>query len=210
MAQLYLMIVLWLITLFVALYQLPQSRPHFAILFPSEKKLLVSVGTASITGTFDTSSVALVELMEKVERNKYIEVSTKEQKEKFALQVREMFPKQFILERISVKVSRVRGEARSLAYRFSLEDDIDLRKFWNSIAFREILAAVYDTKALGSEVMLTGWLRKSTPVADPRYRENFRDKFSFAVFLAPGLNTFYLRALSPQGKPVAFDSVTFL
>ncbi len=209
MNNLHLTIFSWLMTVFVASDQLPQSQPGFAVLFPSEKKLLVSVSAASITGAFDTLSVALVELMEKVEQSKYIEVSTKEQKENFAKQVRGMFSNQFLLERVSVKLSRIRSEASSLEHRFSLAEEMGLRKFWNSTAFREILAAVYDNKVLGSEVILQGWSKKSTPVAGQRYREKFKDTFAFSVFLAPGLNTFYLRALSPDGKIVAFDSVTF-
>ncbi len=187
---------------------LTPDRP-LTILFPPQGKLLVSTGAASISGNIDLSRVAVVELLESAEMNKRIEVSTKEQKENFAKHVRAMFPDNIIAGHIAVRFSHVRTGEQRKEYRFSLNEEVDLRKFWNSTAFREILALAYDQRVLDAQVVLSGWLKRTTVVSSIEHQQRFGNHFFYSVSLSPGMNIFYLQAKAANGKPVAFDSVAF-
>lgn len=188
---------------------LQASQPDISILSPQHKKLLVTTGAASVTGRFNPTTVASIQFLERVQVRKYIEVSTKDQKENFAKDVRGLFSENFILEQVILKTSRRGGTEGSNEYQFQRKENVDLRKFWASTAFREMLALVYDTKVLTSEVTLGGWSKRNTVVSSQEYQHKYGDTFSFAMALVPGVNIFYLRAIADTATVVAYDSVAF-
>lgn len=183
------------------------AQPHLTLLFPSKSKFVVGTSCASITGRFYAATVSTVQLLGKIQKKKYIEVTSKEQKESFAKEVRGLFPNNFILEHIVLKTSKVKVGENTKEYVFRREEDVDLRKFWASTIFKEILAQVYDTKVLSSELTLEGWLIRTLSVSDSTHKREFNDIFSFSVSLSPGINTFYLRAVGINGAMIASDSV---
>ncbi|MFQ5797597.1 MAG: cytochrome c3 family protein [Bacteroidota bacterium] len=189
-------------------HQQPQ-QPNFTILFPQGKRLLVTAPAATVTGRFDQTIITEIELLERFETKKFIDVSTKVQKESFAKEVREMFPDNVILDRVLLKSGRLRAGDISSKYPFQPEENVDLRKFWASNAFREMLAQVYDSRVLSSEVTLSGWLRKRLSVSSKEYQQRFGDTFSFSTSLVPGMNNFYVRAIGEIGNVASIDSVSF-
>lgn len=179
------------------------------IILPENKTALTHISTSSITGYYDTSSVSYVQLLCKSNINKQIEVSTKELKDNFANEVRLLFQEGFIVEKIFFKFARSGGEEKFKEYFFSLRENYDLKKFWSSNAFKEMVTEAFEPKMITTEVRMDGWSTETRPVFKRGYRQRFKNLFSFGVLLTPGLNRFYIRTLNGAQEIQVLDSVRF-
>jgi predicted CXXCH cytochrome family protein len=107
-----------------------------------------------------------------------------------------------------VEVEEFDGDKKSINYQYSTQDQVTLRKFWDLIDFRKILARVYDQSSKTAEVHLTGYLSNNRTF-NPDGNSNQKDIFSFPHRLQPGHNTFYLQIIDSGGETVLSDSVAF-
>lgn len=185
------------------------QTPAMEILQPPGHGRMVNAAGASITGRCDTGRVKTVRLLSEARFVKYVDVATKEQKENFAREIHAMFPEDFVLGRIIVSGLKAKNIAAEKAASFDRRDMIELKKFWDTVNFREILAFVYDRKILAATVTLSGWRVKEVPLSSPDYRKRFRNTFSFSVPLMPGRSAFLIWGLDAGQTIVQEDSVVF-
>ena len=189
--------------------QIDKRNTDLEFLYPKHSQVVITGPGAVITGRFNLSKAAYVELLERAQVKRNIETATKVQKENFARQVQDMFPDKFILERAVLNTISLAGGNRTYRYDFSLVSNTDLKRFWSSTSFREMLAAVYDKNTLSCEVSFVGWSVKSLSVSDSTYHRKYGDIFSFSTSLSPGKNSFYLRTVDVDGSIGAYDSIAF-
>ena len=199
---------LWLIIYLSLAYSAFGDSP-LEVIIPQSKRSLVNVQCSSIVGNYDTSRVRIIQLLVPFQTKKFIAVSTKEDKENFPRIIRQMFPDNLLLEKVTLNLEKKKGSRDTVQYRFSLNDEVELKKFWTSSSFREILAVVYDTKTIACEATLQGKLRKDIDVTEKEYRQKYGRTFSVSVPLQPGINNFLLRSLSRDGHVLGIDTVGF-
>jgi len=180
------------------------------ILHPVQRNIAVKAPAASITVRVLDAAIDSVEILEPFDLQKHIEASTSGQKASFAREFRSLVPSGAILRAIQIKTYRVRGSEQTTAYAFRVEENVDLKRFWSSTTFKEILAQVYDTKTAGSEVRLSGWIKRKSARSTAAQEQQVGKTFSSAFSLMAGTNSFYVSTLSHDGNRVIVDSVSFL
>ncbi len=186
---------------------LSETKSPLTILYPKNGKELVTVNVASITGRFNQAETSEIEILSSYKITKKITAATKKQKENFAYRLQKNFPDNFILKQVILKTFRARGNVKIDKYNFNIKNEVDLKKFWYSKSFKEILASVYDMKTYSAEFTLIGFSKKRLDVKTIDYKKKFRDYFSFTVSLNTGMNLFYLRSINNNDKIIYTDSV---
>jgi len=186
-----------------------QEKPLIKVLIPESGLSSIGAPAGSIVGEYSRDSISTVQLLTPYQVWQRIDVVNSVAKESFPIKIRRIFSDSLVLERVSVIVFKLKGAKDSLEYRFGLDEDVDLRSFWSSTAFREILATVYDKKAVSSEVTLVGKIRSELSVASEEYQEKFGKIFSFSVPLHPGENHFIVRSTDRDNKLRTIDSIVF-
>jgi predicted CXXCH cytochrome family protein len=185
----------------------PAQVPVLEIVQPAERMLLVSTAGASLTGRCDTTRVSSIQILSEMLISRYVDLATKDQKENFALQVRTMFPDDFLLGRISVRGLKIGGVEVEKEFPFDRREQVDLKKFWGTGSFREILAFVYDRKILAATVVLAGWNVTRRKISSPDYRARFGNTFSLSFRVQPARSIYRVWGLDPAGTILAEDSV---
>ncbi|MFQ6078511.1 MAG: cytochrome c3 family protein [Thermodesulfobacteriota bacterium] len=193
---------------FLVLTLCSAQNPELAILIPDPKTKVVYAPGAVVKGICYSSETVQVRLLRRSTYEKILEVSTEEGKRNFAKEIRKMFPEEFILTRLQLITTAREGTQESTEYHFPQEDVVDLKMFWASTEFREILAQVYDPKIISCRPVLSGW-SVETRELNPMNRERARSLFSFRLPLIPGENPFYVQLQTDGGGVIVQDSVKF-
>jgi len=196
------LVVLW----FVAIGY--SNDPDLQIIIPSDNNRIIHVPGAVIKGMCTASEKCKIQLLQQMTIRENIDVVGDELQAEFPIKIRDMFQKSFILTNISVTTVYFNKERITDNFDFPLSELVDLRKFWDTIEFRKILAHVYDFNAVKANVTLTGWSLEKRDV-NVQNIKNAKTLFSFRVVLQPGNNPFYLRVINDKNVEVARDTINY-
>ncbi|MFC1620543.1 cytochrome c3 family protein [Candidatus Neomarinimicrobiota bacterium] len=186
--------------------QILGNQPSLKLIYPARGQKIVHAPGAYIKGMVTSSSSGTLQLLIRAAVREQIDVSNPDAKQNFPSVIRNLWPDNFILETIQVKVGEYDGDTKILSYQFTAQDQVDLRKFWGLVEFRKILARVYDQSSSAADVHLSGYISNNRSLNLDEMR-NHKDIFAFAHQLRPGRNTFYLQILDNKGENVLTDSV---
>ncbi len=186
-----------------------QSGMAIEILEPVKRARMSRSGQGIVVGQVANVNASVVQLLTQYSQRSYVDVGSREEKETFPGAVRGMIPAEVLLQRLSVKHLAVRGREEKKEYEFTVQDRMDLRKFWGSRYFKEILTRVAEKTQVGIEIQIQGWKLKESSVATQAYRARFGSIFNFSFPLTPGLNMIFVRAAGAEGGTLQIDTVRF-
>ena len=178
------------------------------ITIPTNKNRIIHAPGAVIKGMCTTSEEGQIQLLQKKVIIENINIVSEELQAEFPVKIRNMFDESFILTNIYVTTSYFNKESIIDNFSFPLSDQVNLRKFWDKIEFRRILAHIYDNSAVQSKVRLTGWSFEKRNVNLQNIRDS-KSLFAFRVSLEPGNNPFYLQVLNNDMVELAKDTINY-
>jgi predicted CXXCH cytochrome family protein len=192
---------IWICPSFILLFTLvllpttAEAQDGLTILHPSSKHGIAKVRSGSIVGQVDAEVVATVELGIPTHADVWLRVATKEEKEEFALAVKNMFPEGFVVHTAHfTAVDQRSGKETSREYNFGEESATDLKKFWASAQFREMYEYIHRNRVATVRIVLEGWRNKEVDVSDGDGHAGMTGYFSFSPNLNAGDNLFRIRA----------------
>ena len=184
------------------------NNTNLQIIIPSDKARILHVPGAVIKGMYTTSEKCQIQLLQRKIIRQNIDVVGDELQAGFPIKIRDMFQNSFILTNINVITGYFNKEKVTDNFDFPISEQVNLRKFWDTIEFRKILAHVYDYNAVKANVTLSGWSLEKRDV-NVQSIKNAKTLFSFRVDLQPGKNPFYLRIINDKNVEVAKDTIYY-
>ena len=184
------------------------NQSSLKLIYPTQPRKIVRAPGVFIKGMVTSSASGTLQLLTKAAVHEEIDVSNADARQNFPRAIRDLWPNDFILGTIMVEVEEFDGDKRSLNFQYSTKDQVTLRKFWELIDFRKILARVYDQSSKTADVHLTGYLSNNRTF-NPDGNPSQKDIFAFPHQLQPGHNTFYLQIIDSGGETAFNDSVAF-
>ena len=198
-----------ILSLIVFFFSFASSGENLSITFPSSKNQIISHPVASINGIFNAKSVSTLQLLQSYQARISIDVFAKEGKERFTVLLRSIFPDDVFVASLNIKTSWAGGIEQKKEYSVGLSEEMDIKKFWSSKIFQELLATINQSKIFYVEILFTGWKRENINVHAKQFAIRYGEKFSFSVPLSLGKNIFYIRGFDKKGILTASDSVKF-
>ncbi len=185
----------------LVLMGLIRPEQNTVVRFPQARTVTVRTASTTLTAQYDTLRVRKILLLKPYKTERSVRVEQKEQKMEFARDLHSMIPKNLFLSRISVKTNRENHE-----YTFRVENQVDLRRFWESPELQKIWTAIHNRRTMSASVTVEGWLQSSfqSTAATRSQSGNF---FSLSMQLKPGLNLFQVMLLDSLQDPVLLDSL---
>jgi predicted CXXCH cytochrome family protein len=176
--------------------------------FAESKKRVIHAPWGLIKGIYTTSNAATMLALYRTERTVEIDVSTADLKQAFPRQIRDLFRDGLHLESLTVVTTAQQSQLDTLAFVYTIEDQINLVNFWDLVDFRQILARIYRQDVISARVIIQGWnsvLRHLNTQGSIQHL----NMFSFNLPLSPGNNEITLRVMDGSGDLVKSDTLNF-
>ena len=181
--------------------QLHAANEYGFILFvPSTNKISSTRIQHSIVGQITDNDVKFIECSYPFNIKSAISVLSKEEKNDFPKEIQKMFPKDFYLSNIHLIVEKPGTKKNEVQFKYEKNDNINLKKFWESLDFRKILAYAYNDSVSQININMQGSKHIVKSVNSPEYKKKWKNVFVFKIPLYLGLNDVSLKAQKDNQK----------
>jgi len=178
-----------------------RADPAATLVFPPSRSTLVRTPSTTLTARYDTIRIQDILLLRPFMANRSLMIDQPQRKMGFARELYKMIPRNVFLSTVIMKSNR-----DSLRFRFPLEKQVDLKKFWESTELQQIWSSVHHRKSTSADIAIAGWTASSFH-STQEIRRTSRDYFSLSVALDPGLNEFQLMLLDSAQSVIMIDSL---
>jgi predicted CXXCH cytochrome family protein len=196
----YICIFIFQVLILTVVTYIDDSNSKLNIIWPADGRGIARANIFHIAGTFNPDVIDSIQIFTLTSRRRGIPLLTdKDREEVFPESIVDMFSGNLLLKRFLIRVTG-RGVDKSIEYKFSAEDMIDIEKFWYSDEFRKVYEMIYDDNVRHADVEIIGWERASVKLED--------EYFFATVLLKPGLNSFFIFYFDKGGALNYADSVS--
>ena len=179
----------------------PPPEPPAKFVFPAVKFYVSRAPTMSMIIEFDPERVYGALLLRPYESSKAIPLRTEKQRLDFATELYRMIPEDVLLQSVTTRTDR-----GSDTHRFTVEQQYDIGKLWESSEMQSIWETVHDAKILSVNVSVKGWTYRRREAND-ELRSTYGDQFIFSVSLEPKANAYTILFVDRARTVVRVDSI---